>query len=228
MNWDELKRELDQQAKRIERIEERLGITDEPEADAETDPGSADQSRDAADGVEDALPLVPEAEIQEEVPLPPLPVSVDDTPAESAEQVPEALHARQVHAQPPSAGGWLDNLLQRTPGRGRDSERASEPEQTAEQPRGESARTSWELQIGMRWMAWAGAIVVVVAMGFFVKLAIDQGWWGGLPEWVKCLMTGGVGAVLIGLGELALRRVGRQAAVGLFSAGIGTLRIASG
>ena len=142
MNWDELKRELDQQAKRIERIEERLGITDEPEADAETDPGSADQSRDAADGVEDALPLVPEAEIPKAVPLPPLPVSVDDTPAESAEQVPETLHARQVHAQPPSAGGWLDKLLHRKPGRGRDSERASEPEQTAEQPRGESVRTS--------------------------------------------------------------------------------------
>ncbi|MCH7871064.1 MAG: DUF2339 domain-containing protein, partial [Planctomycetes bacterium] len=100
---------------------------------------------------------------------------------------------------------------------------AFEPEPSAEQPRDQGDRTSWELQIGTRWTAWAGAIVVVVAMGFFVKLAFDQGWWGGLPEWVKCLMTGGVGAVLIGLGELALRRVGRQAAVGLFSAGIGTL-----
>ncbi len=99
-------------------------------------------------------------------------------------------------------------------------------------PRGGGARAagapegggpSWEMLIGTRWMAWLGAIVVVIAVGFFVKLAVDQGWWGALPKEVRCGMAAGLGALLIAAGEVALRRVGRPAAVGLFGAGLGTL-----
>lgn len=72
-------------------------------------------------------------------------------------------------------------------------------------------------------MAWAGAIVVVVAVGFFVKLAYDLGWWGRLPPLTKSLLCAGFGAALVIAGEIALRRVGRAAAVSLFGAGLGTL-----
>jgi uncharacterized membrane protein len=75
-------------------------------------------------------------------------------------------------------------------------------------------RTPLELLIGAKWAAWGGAIVVVLAVGFFVKLAVDEGWWGGLSELTRCLLAAG---------ETALRKVGRPAAVGLFSAGLGTL-----
>jgi len=84
-------------------------------------------------------------------------------------------------------------------------------------------RAPLEVLIGERWMAWVGAIVVVVAVGFFVKLAYDLGWWGRLSPLTKCLVSGGFGALLVASGELALRRIGRVAAVSLFGAGLGTL-----
>ncbi len=72
-------------------------------------------------------------------------------------------------------------------------------------------------------MAWIGAIVVVLAVAFFVKLAYDAGWFGRLSPLTKCLLAAGFGSLLIAAGEWALRRIGRPAAVGLFGAGIGTL-----
>jgi uncharacterized membrane protein len=84
-------------------------------------------------------------------------------------------------------------------------------------------RASLEVLIGERWMAWVGAIVVVVAAGFFVKLAYDLGWWGRLSPLAKCLVTAAFGTVLVAAGEIALRLVGRVAAVSLFGAGLGTL-----
>lgn len=80
-----------------------------------------------------------------------------------------------------------------------------------------------EVLIGERWMAWAGAIVVVAAVGFFVKLAHDLGWWGQLPPLTRSLLCAGFGVALVIAGEVALRRIGRVAAVSLYGAGLGTL-----
>lgn len=80
-----------------------------------------------------------------------------------------------------------------------------------------------ELQIGANWMAWAGALLVVLASGFFVKFAYDQGWLGLIPKSVRCLMCAALGAAMIAGGEVVLRRIGRAAAIGLFSAGLGVL-----
>ena len=80
-----------------------------------------------------------------------------------------------------------------------------------------------ELQIGMRWTAWVGAVIVVLAVSFFVKLAADQGWFGLIPPTYRCLIAAAFGAVLIAAGEFAGRRVGRWASAGLFGAGLGTL-----
>ncbi len=84
-------------------------------------------------------------------------------------------------------------------------------------------RAPLEVLIGERWMAWVGAIIVVAAVGFFVKLAYDYGWWGHLAPIAKCLVAAGFGGALLAAGEVALRRVGRRAAVSLYSAGLGTL-----
>ena len=72
-------------------------------------------------------------------------------------------------------------------------------------------------------MAWVGAIVVVLGAAFLVKLGIEAGLWGKLPAVARCLLVAGFGALLIVGGEVALRRIGPAASVGLYGAGLGTL-----
>ena len=84
-------------------------------------------------------------------------------------------------------------------------------------------KASLEVRIGQNWMAWVGAILVVIAMGFLVKLAVDLGWWGRLTAVTRCVLIAGFGVLLLAGGELALRRIGVAASVGLFGAGLGTL-----
>ena len=85
------------------------------------------------------------------------------------------------------------------------------------------SRRSLELLIGMNWMAWAGALLVVLATAFFVKLAYDNDWFGVLTEKGKCILAAAFGAALIGAGEYALRRINRIAAASLYGAGLGVL-----
>ncbi len=82
---------------------------------------------------------------------------------------------------------------------------------------------SLELMIGRQLVAWIGAIVILFGVGYFVKYAYDQGWLAALSPFVRCLFAAGFGFLLIGVGEVTYRRLGRLGAVGLFSAGIGTL-----
>jgi uncharacterized membrane protein len=79
-----------------------------------------------------------------------------------------------------------------------------------------------EVRIGTRWVAWVGALLVVVAVGFFVKLAYDNGW-VRLSAGQKCALAAGFGLLLLGFGEFCLRRFGRMAAVSLFASGLGVL-----
>jgi hypothetical protein len=94
---------------------------------------------------------------------------------------------------------------------------------TAAPARDNAAR--FELLVGTRWLAWAGALVVVLAVGLFIKLAADLGWFGLLTPAARCGLAAAFGGVLLGGGELTLRRIGRMAAVGLFAAGLGTLYV---
>lgn len=84
---------------------------------------------------------------------------------------------------------------------------------------------SLEQFLGGKVAAWVGALVVVIAAGFFVKFAYDQGWIGNTPKWVRLLVATLFGFGFLGAGELGLRRLGRPAAVGFFGAGVGTLVI---
>jgi hypothetical protein len=72
-------------------------------------------------------------------------------------------------------------------------------------------------------MAWVGALVVILAAGFAVKVGIDQGLWGRLSPLTRCLSIAAFGGLLLLAGEFALRRIGKPAAAGLISAGLGTL-----
>ncbi len=153
-----------------------------------------------------------------------------DAPGESDEPSPTA--AEQA-AQAPPGPAWADKLSEIAAKRRADeiTDEPGEPTETVK-PSAVSAERrregpSLEFTIGGRWMAWAGAIIVVIAVAFFVKLAVDEGWFGRLPPLAKCLLAAGFGGLLIAAGEWALRYVGRPAAVGLFGAGIGTLYLTS-
>lgn len=87
----------------------------------------------------------------------------------------------------------------------------------------ETTGQSLELQIGMKWMAWIGAILVIVAVGFFVKMAYDLGWWGHVSPLGKCLLATAFGGLMLAGGELTMRKVGRFASVSFFGAGLGVL-----
>lgn len=95
----------------------------------------------------------------------------------------------------------------------------------ADTPHSPADRTSIELAIGGRWMAWVGAIAVVIGIGLFIKFAYDEGWLRFVSLSMRCAMAAAFGAVLIVGGEIALRKVGRNASVGLFGAGLGTLYV---
>jgi uncharacterized membrane protein len=80
-----------------------------------------------------------------------------------------------------------------------------------------------ERTIGTRWFAAAGAVVVVIGVGLFLKLAIDQGWMKLIPPALKCLIGAGFGASLLIAGEAVRRKVAEIASVGLSAAGLGAL-----
>ena len=71
-------------------------------------------------------------------------------------------------------------------------------------------------------MAWVGAIIIVIGIAFLVHLGVKAGWWGRLSSLAQCLLVAGFGALLLGAGEWALRRIGPAASAGLFGAGLGT------
>lgn len=84
-----------------------------------------------------------------------------------------------------------------------------------------------EERIGQRWMAWVGAVVIVLGASFLVKLGYDAGLWGKLSPLARSLLVAGLGAVLLLAGEVALRWIGPAASAGLFGAGLGTLYLDS-
>ena len=199
MEPDELRRELERLSRRLDRIEERLGLPPaspdggadgvecEPASSASPLPATEQASVSSGDFAEDLAPSGAPVEARVEI-----------APTESP--------AGAAAAPGPSITSAGDDAYD-----------AAVVDQ----------RAALEFRIGGRWTAWAGAIVVVIAVGFFVKLAVDEGWFGRLSPLVKCLLSAGLGALLVGAGEWALRKIGRPAAVGLFGAGLGTFYLTS-
>ncbi|MCC6908741.1 MAG: DUF2339 domain-containing protein [Phycisphaerales bacterium] len=86
-------------------------------------------------------------------------------------------------------------------------------------------RGSLEVAIGAKGAAWIGALVIVVACALFIKVAYDAGWFTAVSIATRCAISALFGAILLGCGEFALRKIGRAASVGLFGAGLGTLYV---
>lgn len=82
---------------------------------------------------------------------------------------------------------------------------------------------SVEQLIGGKWFLVLGALIVVAGVGFFLKLAYDQGWIANIPPAMRCVCSGVFGLALIGAGLLSDRKLGRFAGVGFTAAGLGVL-----
>ncbi|MCC6676105.1 MAG: DUF2339 domain-containing protein [Phycisphaerales bacterium] len=81
--------------------------------------------------------------------------------------------------------------------------------------------------IGGRWYAILGGLVVIIGVAFFYQYAVQQGWFRILPDWLKCAGGAAFGAALLAGAEVIRKRINAWAAVGLSSAGIGTMYVST-
>jgi len=95
-----------------------------------------------------------------------------------------------------------------------------EPAEPAPLERGREWWEDLEQKLGKQWMAWAGALVLFLAAGFFVKLAIDRGWIGPTARVVAGIV---MGVVLLLLGERSMRRKMRALGQALMGGGLAIL-----
>lgn len=79
---------------------------------------------------------------------------------------------------------------------------------------------SLEALVGGRWFAVGGGLALVVALGLFFKLAVDEGWLGAMPPAWRCLAGVVVGVVMMVVGERERVRGRRWTSAGLSGAGI--------
>ena len=147
---------------------------------------------------EPARPIAP-------VPTPPAPTSPEPTPAVAAVRppvspVPAPVASGATTAAP--SGPVTRPIPRAAPGK---------------------PAVSVEQLIGGKWFLVLGALIVVAGVGFFLKLAYDQGWIGNIPPAMRCVFSGVFGLALIGAGLLSERKLGRFAGVGFTAAGLGVL-----
>lgn len=95
------------------------------------------------------------------------------------------------------------------------------------QPAKRAAAGAFETQVGLKWAAWVGAIVVVIGAALGIKFAYDQHWFEALPAAARLALMSLGGFALVGAGEVVYRRVGALASAGLFGAGVATLFVVS-
>jgi hypothetical protein len=156
-------------------------------------------------------------------PVPPTP----SVPASPAKEPTLAAHLRERkdHATPATAATPATPATPANSSAGRPPAWAPDASATDASTERPLNAVSLEQFLGGKVAAWVGALIVVIAAGFFVKFAYDQGWIGNTPKWVRLLVATLFGFGFLGAGELGLRRLGRPAAVGFFGAGVGTLVI---
>lgn len=70
-----------------------------------------------------------------------------------------------------------------------------------------------------------GALTIVVGAAVSIKIAYDKHWFRVLSLPLRCAICAAFGLAMLGLGEVALRKISRAASVGLFGAGLGTLYV---
>ena len=200
MHEDELKRELEQLAARLNRIEQRLGLAPLP-------PPPPVRASERLDVHASAPPTIP---------VPPPLTHAPESPVSASKQVFAApLPPLSIPVPPKSAPPAVAAASISTPTDARVTDLRSVPRR--------SNATSLEVAIGGKLMAWIGALTILIAVGFAIMVGVQRGWWGQLAPEFRCLIIAAFGAMLLIGGEISQRRLGKAASVGLFSAGLGTL-----
>ena len=83
---------------------------------------------------------------------------------------------------------------------------------------------SFERLLGTRWLSWAGTVVILVGTAFLLKFMYDRGWIGPAGRVTIGLS---IGAVLLVLGEVKLRRLHDLFSQSVSAAGCGALFLTS-
>ncbi|MBX3357826.1 MAG: DUF2339 domain-containing protein [Phycisphaeraceae bacterium] len=171
--------------------------------------------------------------LEQHVGMAPEPVS----PVMSPERAPDAASEPPVTAPPPTrpvVAAWgeaganrtVEALARLKPKRGVEAGAGdSHSPPLAPPTRAERETPTWSVEqvVGAKFFAAVGAVIVVIGVGLFLKLAYDRGWMNQIPPGAKCWVGTGFGLVLLGLGEWTRRRFGALASAGVSAAGIGTL-----
>ncbi|MBL9120235.1 MAG: DUF2339 domain-containing protein, partial [Phycisphaerae bacterium] len=227
-----LKREFDRLMERLDAIDARL---DRIERNAPPEKSARSQTQAPTPP---PTPVTPKPMEPQAVVAPANPIGLERVPVVSPPATPPApsvpplldlLKERKKLASVASDVPDTVNASDPSPRVGEPSltgarEPGTEPDRNVrEREPGTLDTASLESFLGGRVAAWVGAIVVVIAAGFFVKFAYDQGWIQKTPPAVRLLIAAIFGGLFLGAGEIALRRFGRPAAVGAFGAGVGTL-----
>lgn len=205
MDAGRIENELAELRRRVAELESRIGLT-RPDGDPVRERAVAEAPQTPVDAVCGRAAESGTSEAQTPPPVPPTERLVPD---DRGCLVPESTLWTEANRQPQLPSREPDNRPRAQTNKWMQHRTAAE----------------MELRIGGSWMAWAGALLVILSSGFFVKFAYDQGWLGLIPKTVRCLMCAALGGALIAAGEAALRRIGRAAAVGLFAAGLGVLYV---
>jgi uncharacterized membrane protein len=209
---ENLEKRLEQLAQRLERIERHLDLRP-PKVEPESIARSAEMEETSK------TQTAPSAAARSVTPAPPtsapptVPPATPRTPAQpttQADSSPPVTKAQSAPAQPlpstppPSARPPTSTVvLKRAP----------------EKPREDR---SLELAIGGKWAAWVGAIIVVLGAAFAAR-EYGAGVWFALSHTAQALIIAAFGGTLLLIGEIALRKIGPLASVGLFGAGLGVL-----
>lgn len=124
-------------------------------------------------------------------------------PSASTGPAPSREDARAV---PAPLAPTVPDTAATTPGGGIGSPEEPPAERTPEPaPRPARSNVSWELLLGGRALAAIGGLVLLVAVGLFLKFGWDQGWFRPSPE-ARVALGLAAGGALLALGELARRR----------------------
>jgi uncharacterized membrane protein len=155
---------------------------------------------------------------------------------ENAEGVPPGVAAGSVAPVRPGVDPktkWSGSPPVQTPvpnvpaGAEASAPRAARPKPIAPQPsrpsKPERSPVTVEQFIGGKSFLVLGALIVVIGSGFFLKLAVDEGWIGNISRLWRCVFSAAFGAGLLVVGELTVKRLGRFAAAGFRAAGLGVL-----
>ena len=217
MNQDferELLARLDELAKRVESIERRLEVKNGGEAREQSVATLPVDGLPEKKPVESSIPVIEPAKL------------VTDASVNALEGVGAS---RPVLLSENNKRARLAKFVQRSQGTG-DVDAVGRLEPVEAEPWGTQSGDSssggkssdLESWIGARWYAGAGAMIVVVGIGLFIKLAFDRGWFHVVPA-VRCLLGAVFGFGMIGLAEFVRKRIAPLGAVGLYAAGLGSI-----